>query len=190
MSLEVKQAFTDAELPPPAIPDRWAASLRERGTGLFATGDLPRYRPSNFDTFVEVTLAGMVSCGLIVGADGYGINNQALHYYLIEEDLLLLLQWRYGNAYDDKAESVNAICHGFGVLSQLLQQFDRVRAQGVALPGRLTVLAGGRQSRWAFVPKLNLESVAPEFAMPPSFYVTWQESEDPLTAALEELRGL
>jgi hypothetical protein len=178
----VEQAFAAADLPAPEVPAHWAPRLRERDEWLFCTGEPPQRSLYDFDEYVELALAGSIENGLTIGLQGYGVNNHALHYYLVEDELLLLLQWRWGNAYDNPDECRQRLTAACAALSRLLAEFGRVRAAGTPLPGRLTVLDGRSGARrWTYAP--------PPPALLPSFYLDWNAARDPLSAALADLRA-
>jgi hypothetical protein len=151
MTRSIEQAFGEIDLPVPQISARWASRLREREPWLFCTGKPPETSLNDFEEFVESALDGTVENGLWIGRQGYGVNNWMLHYYLVEDDLLVLLQRRWGNIYDDEEERRSDLLTTFASLANLLAEVSRVRAAGIELPGRLTVLHGVQdEPRWNF----------------------------------------
>lgn len=166
----IEEAFAELGLPVPEIPSRWAASLKAQSPWLFSTGSPPQKSLWDIEAYFDGAIAGAIENGLIIGCTCDDTHNWMLHYYLIEDDVVILLQLPWENpdkfrkigkggrfacvlrpiqffckhmrwiAATDRQQKVRLFHHTFGTLTSLLQELDSVRRGEYRLPGRLAVV--------------------------------------------------
>ena len=122
---QARAFFTSQELPYPPLPARFEASLVAVSDHLFAT--LP-VKLSAFDLEVWADRVDASSPDwALLGVDGRGINSWAMHYYLVEGPLALLVQWPWGGVYGDADADRQRIVEAFEQCATLQ---DRARGPG------------------------------------------------------------
>lgn len=181
---EITQAFREANLPLPKVPQRWAGELRKVDEWLYATlaapSDVPMYR---IDAFEQMARAAEVDEGLLIGHQGYGTNNWALHYYLIQSALVILLQMPWGGAYQDSEECLARIRSIFDQLDVFLTRFESVGEQQLTSDRLVIVQSHLTPSRWGTV---SMETSAKGDSL---LEPRWNYDESPLDAATKDLQG-
>lgn len=183
MSRTLQQAFIDSELQSPEVPACWASTLKEQRPWLFCTDSPPRQSLLDIDFFLQEAISKKIENGLVISVQSDETNSQVLHYYLVEEDVVLLLQMPVGKksrfresqqsfsaravmllrrlfglkkrqTADNPDNAIEYVHHNFALLAQMLRELERINRASIALPSRLVVLLSSRsRSRWSWVPK-------------------------------------
>lgn len=181
---EIAKAFQDGNLPLPMIPTRWAEKLREIEDWLYATGAAaPEVSIYQIDEFERLALAAEVEEELIIGHQGYGTNNWALHYYLIQTELVILLQMPWGGAYQNAEKCLENIRQTCDQLQEFLTQFNQAQTTQRLQSGRLVIVQSHiSASRWGLAPN-QATRIGAELSGP-----NWIYDPAPLAAATQHLR--
>jgi hypothetical protein len=164
---DVQTKLRDAGLPEAPIPGAFQGRVQALGDWTFGTRT-PPHALYDVDSFVDEAVAGTGDDYLLVGHDGYGVNNWALHYLLKTDRLALFVQLPWGGGLDeeDRPGLVNRIASAFRAVPQFLQRLEAAVANGRPLPGQTLVVVQSLSSgpRWAWVS--------------PGQPVTWHEERD------------
>lgn len=186
----VKQAFEESGLAAPPIPTGFREALRELDDWLFGTEQAPEISLYDQESFAARATDREVKPALFIGHQGYGINSWALHYYLFQPDLSLLLQMPLGGAYQDQEECFENIGTTFATLSELFSEFSEAKSAGRWPAARLFVLESHvNHSRQAWIPRSTSPDDRPTDTL-------WVDLDDrsldvaPLQEALNEIRSL
>jgi hypothetical protein len=123
----IHNLLTKFELPYfPPVPAAILPHLKSKGEYCFATRDLPT---SIFDISTYMTEAESLHLQdyAMIGFGGYGLANQALHFYCISGMVGIFMQASWGNAYSDANFARNRIEGAFGLIQMLFSAADKLK---------------------------------------------------------------
>ena len=161
--------FQKAGLPFPPIPRELVPRLVEVEEWVYATREF-EWSPLDIGSFVEEALTARPSDYVLIGHAGYGLDNWAMHYFLVLGPLAVFLQIPWGGVYNDDEAAVALMRERFEVLEQLIVTAERV----LGSEERLLVVESAREGgSWA---RGFADAPAPELA--------WQETPNPVLTAL------
>ena len=145
---ELKQLFDAEKLPLPPVPERLLRALKATSPQSWSTRT-DDSAPQDIDRRIDEATSGIADYAEI-GFSGHGVNSWLLHCNLSIESLTLLVQCRWGNAYDDAQRARQRIEGVTTLIGRLLDEIGEARTIG-ALPGneRLVVCFSDHYpSRW------------------------------------------
>lgn len=158
---KARAQFTREGLPFPPVPAPLEARLRAAGEHVFATREIAM-GPYSIEHFTaEIDKAPSPADYALLGFDGYGIDNWAVHYYLVEDALALFVQLPWGGAYTDADEARARIVRVFAWAQRLQARVRQAREQALIPDGRrlVAVVSTFVPARFAWLPALG--STAP-----------------------------
>ena len=126
---EARRLLAEAKLGFPPIPGGLERELKERGTWCFSTKPLEA-SPYDFAWWQERLRDPTEPNQLVLAHDGHGINSYAISYYLVHNDMRLLLQLAWGGVYMDPAQSTAQVRDAFSVLKEAWPRLEQRFADG------------------------------------------------------------
>jgi hypothetical protein len=108
--MSVTSFFRDAGLPVPPLPEPLASKLEDYPGNVWGTRQ-PSQALYRLAWWVDEVENNWPDDYLVVGQSGHGSGSMALHYFLVQGNLAMLLQLPWGGANDDRdfvASSIDA----------------------------------------------------------------------------------
>ena len=103
-------------LPCPPIPKRFISRLQQTRYSALFTTEPTMPDPYHFQFYLNQVLTGRYQTMAVFGVSGHGISSKAMHNYLIEDHLVVLLQ----DGLPDQPEGWQEnLMEEYGVISQL-----------------------------------------------------------------------
>ena len=179
-----------AALAAPPIPTEFREELRELDDWLFGTEQALEISLYDQESFTARATDPEVKPALFIGHQGHGTNSWALHYYLFQPDLSLLLQMPLGGAYQDEEKCFEKIETTFATLSELFVELAEAKSAGRWPAARLFVLESHvNHSRKVWIPRSKSPDDEPAEKL--LFDVDNRSlNETPLQDALDDIRSL
>ncbi len=126
---DLQACFEEEGLSLPFIPEHKDKKLLKYGPCLYGSRDLD-IRPFEVHGFIEEAISTSREPYFLLGVDGYGVENWALHYYVLHDNVAVPLQLKYPSAFSDEVflrERINGMFHGSKLLFLAL---DDAKKQG------------------------------------------------------------
>lgn len=186
----IEQLFQQNGLPVPPIPPEFHKRLRKLADWLYGSEDAAEISLYDQEAFTPRATDPHVKPALFIGHDGHGTNNWALHYYLFQTDLALLLQMPIGGVYQNEQKCIDNICSTFDTLSELLAEFADARHARRLPAARLFVLQSHINPSWKqWISQSASAAVSPDLDPPPDAE-EWSFDGSPLKNALADVCAL